>query len=192
VPIADVDQSQWFHSLHLVSRIAARCGSRTLYGYYLHQLLRFAIGSNFGRLQNAMSPKGNEHFPVFLQGLFIAALCSPLSERCFRWLVSPQWLVNSACAAASAVRNWLHKVCATDHEHDQDEANSDKHVPTKGPLPSLLTTRNRDVELGDKVRPNLFGCVPDEHDVAEHNVNLSANTSLGACKDVPEAAQLDA
>eukprot|EP00930_Biecheleria_cincta_P101711 TRINITY_DN93367_c0_g1_i1.p1 TRINITY_DN93367_c0_g1~~TRINITY_DN93367_c0_g1_i1.p1 ORF type:complete len:540 (-),score=48.71 TRINITY_DN93367_c0_g1_i1:10-1629(-) len=188
-PIADVDESCWFHSLRLaISRIAAKCGSRTLYGYYLHQLLRFAIASNFGRLQNVMSPKTNEYLPVFLQGLFIAALCSPLSERCFDWLVSPQWLVNLACESTSAVRNRIHRMCATDHEHDQDGADSDKHVPTKGPLPALLTTRFQDVELGDKVRPNLFGCMPDEHDIVELNADPCAKTSLDACTGVPEAA----
>jgi hypothetical protein len=86
-PLADA-QNPYVKTL---ARLVASCGSRTLYGYYLHMLLR--VTPSWYQLSSIGS---GSSAGLLLQILGLAALCSPFAERCFGWLVSPQWLFDAA------------------------------------------------------------------------------------------------
>jgi fucose 4-O-acetylase-like acetyltransferase len=131
VPVADAWGAHWICQLHQLSKIAARCGSRTLYGYYLHQLLRFATGPSFGRLRDATSRHVHPHASLAMQGLLIGALCSPLSETCFSWLVSPQWMVDLAAEVVSPFRRWLCNLCAAGLDVEDGNDWDDAELPMK-------------------------------------------------------------
>jgi hypothetical protein len=90
-PVADSNNA-FFQGL---ARLVGACGGRTLYGYYLHMLVRFTLPA----LWQQITMKGYGYgADVVFQILLLAAFCSPLAERCFCWLVSPQWVIDNVHA----------------------------------------------------------------------------------------------
>lgn len=76
--------------------LLAKCGTRAIFGYYIHMLLRFSVTSSvfMGFGTHAQRCFG---YPVAFVGeaVLLIALCSPLAARCFSIMVSPQWILNA-------------------------------------------------------------------------------------------------
>merc|ERR1711974_22531 len=62
-------------------------------------VVRFLVKhENFQAFAMSLQETTNHLLALVIEALFMAALCSPFSERCFGWLVSPQWLLDAAAA----------------------------------------------------------------------------------------------
>jgi len=98
-PLADRAQGLLLQA----AEVMADLGSRSLYAYCLHMLMRFLITDDvFAGLAEALGPVGSLPRSAVMV-LFLVSLCSPLAERCFSWLVSPQWAVDLCSSMAKAI-----------------------------------------------------------------------------------------
>eukprot|EP00930_Biecheleria_cincta_P074087 TRINITY_DN61310_c0_g1_i1.p1 TRINITY_DN61310_c0_g1~~TRINITY_DN61310_c0_g1_i1.p1 ORF type:complete len:455 (+),score=63.64 TRINITY_DN61310_c0_g1_i1:72-1436(+) len=98
-PLADRAQGL----LLQVAEIMADLGSRSLYAYCLHMLMRFLITDDvFTGLADDLGPVGSLPRSA-MQVLFLVSLSSPLAEKCFSWLVSPQWAVDLVSSVGKAL-----------------------------------------------------------------------------------------
>jgi len=98
-PLADRAQGLLLQA----AEVMADLGSRSLYAYCLHMLMRFLITDDvFAGLAEALGPVGSLPRSAVMV-LFLVSLCSPLAERCFSWLVSPQWAVDLCSSVAKAI-----------------------------------------------------------------------------------------
>lgn len=90
--------------LRPLSYFMGACGRRTLYGYVLHVNMR---SLPLGFFTWELTTSGGNFVFVFS---LMAALCSPLAEHCFAWLVSPQWVLDVAASMhqriSSAASSW--------------------------------------------------------------------------------------
>lgn len=101
-PIASIKQGPLRH----VVKVLADGGSRTLYGYYLHMLLRFLITTEqFARVAQDLDGI-SWCLRILLEVLFMASLCSPLAETCFKGLVSPQWMLDLGSKIVKQLDPW--------------------------------------------------------------------------------------
>jgi hypothetical protein len=105
VPLADATSAP----MKALACIIATCGCRTIYGYYLHMLVRMTLPTIWRKIcLVGVEVHGDDI--VFLYGtdvifrtILLSALCSPLAERCFSWCVSPQWIFDSAHAISKRI-----------------------------------------------------------------------------------------
>jgi len=105
-PIAEIKQGPLQHVVSTVADL----GSRTLYGYYLHMLLRFLMCTkNFQKIPEPLGAVSIGLIYVW-EVFFMASLCSPLAETCFQGLVSPQWILDMKDTAASQLKGVSDKV----------------------------------------------------------------------------------
>lgn len=111
-----------------IARVLASCGSRTLYGYYLHMVLRFLVTTEISRSNGRSFQSIHPLLAIVAVVLFTAALCSPFSERCFGWLVSPQWILDAMCACITPATPGI--VSSKQHSEKQ-QPDTKEHVPCR-------------------------------------------------------------
>eukprot|EP00930_Biecheleria_cincta_P084429 TRINITY_DN73902_c0_g1_i1.p1 TRINITY_DN73902_c0_g1~~TRINITY_DN73902_c0_g1_i1.p1 ORF type:complete len:465 (-),score=54.96 TRINITY_DN73902_c0_g1_i1:36-1430(-) len=101
-PIASITQGPLRHAV----KVMADGGSRTLYGYYLHMLIRFlVVTEQFAQVAVDLDSI-SWCLRIFLETLFMASLCSPLAETCFKGLVSPQWILDLGSRIVKQLDPW--------------------------------------------------------------------------------------
>eukprot|EP00930_Biecheleria_cincta_P034853 TRINITY_DN24023_c2_g1_i3.p1 TRINITY_DN24023_c2_g1~~TRINITY_DN24023_c2_g1_i3.p1 ORF type:complete len:426 (-),score=55.14 TRINITY_DN24023_c2_g1_i3:27-1304(-) len=96
VPLADAESS----CMRFLCQMFALSGKRTLYGYCLQFL--FIERLSMTALQRGMDAQLRNYLPMplymcphqCLQVLFTFSLCSPLAERAFHFMVTPEWVLD--------------------------------------------------------------------------------------------------
>jgi len=96
VPLVDAESSY----MRFLCQLFALSGKRTLYGYCLQFICIERLGMT--SLQMMIDLQFQEYMPMpfymlphqLLQVLFMFSLCSPLAERAFHFMVSPEWVLD--------------------------------------------------------------------------------------------------
>jgi len=91
----------------VVPQVFAKLGQRTLHAYLLNVFF-FFLGSHFRLTVELFMPKAPAHIILQYTTLVFATsvACCPLSEWCFGYLTSPQWIFS----AGAKVWECLHVV----------------------------------------------------------------------------------
>jgi len=105
VPLVDAESS----CMRFLCQMFALSGKRSLYGYCLQFIFIERLGMT--SLQMMIDAQLQKYMPMpfymfphqCLQVLFMFSLCSPLAERAFHFMVSPEWVLDCFRAGTKAL-----------------------------------------------------------------------------------------